>query len=85
MNQETTSLSELPIQPGSVGGGSGGGEQNIVMTTSEKQSTSYSPNVPGVSDQPQPNGTRGPPQGGAYSHKSLRRQAVLKFSSTNVT
>ena len=68
MNQETTSLSELPIQPGSVGGGGGGGggEQNIVMTTNEKQSTNYSPNVPGVSDQqPQPNGARGPPQGGA--------------------
>ena len=63
MNQETTSLSELPIQPGSVGGG-GGNEQNIVMTTNEKQSTNYSPNVPGVSDQqPQPNGERGPPQG----------------------
>lgn len=57
MNNDTTSLSELPIQPGS----SGGGEENIVMTTNEKQGTTYSPNVPGV-QQPQPNGERGPPQ-----------------------
>lgn len=58
MNNDTTSLSELPIQPGSSGGG---GEENIVMTTNEKQGTTYSPNVPGV-QQPPPNGERGPPQ-----------------------
>ena len=65
MNNETTSLSELPVQPGTTGGVSGGGEaQNIVMTTNEAQSTTYSPNVPGV-QQPAPNGERGPPQGAA--------------------
>lgn len=65
MNNETTSLSELPVQPGTTGGVSGGGEaQNIVMTTNEAQGTTYSPNVPGV-QQPAPNGERGPPQGAA--------------------
>tara|TARA_B100000073_G_C23642585_1_gene537268 strand:+ start:212 stop:904 length:693 start_codon:yes stop_codon:yes gene_type:complete len=56
MNSDTTNISELPVQPGTTGGEA----QNIVMTTNEKQSTTYSPNVPGLNNSSAPAST-GPP------------------------
>jgi len=56
MNSDTTNISELPVQPGTTGGEA----QNIVMTTNEKQSTTYSPNVPGLNSTSVP-ASSGPP------------------------
>lgn len=56
MNSDTTNISELPVQPGTTGGEA----QNIVMTTTEQQSTTYSPNVPGLNNSSAP-ASAGPP------------------------
>ena len=84
MNSDTTNISELPVQPGTTGGEA----QNIVMTTTEQQSTTYSPNVPGLNNSsasasagpPAPQNGQGAVQGQAPQPQMQQSQSQPQMS-----